>query len=92
MCFLLLDEDIEMQAILNIKPSEINENLLSIIKELLLRNVEIVIRKESLNLEAYDKSIPSDNVIKEFTEAGYSDEFIKDLKDGLETSTVYLNK
>jgi hypothetical protein len=81
-----------MQAILNVKPSDINENLLNIIKELLLKNVEIVIRKETLHLEEYDKNIPLDNVIREFTEAGYSQEFMKDLKEGLETSTVYLKK
>lgn len=81
-----------MQAILNVKPSDINENLLNIIKELLLKNVEIVIRKETLHLEEYDKNVPLDNVIREFTEAGYSQEFMKDLKEGLETSTVYLKK
>jgi len=81
-----------MQAILNVKPCDINDNLLNIIKELLLKNVEIVIRKETLHLEEYDKNVPLDNVIREFTEAGYSQEFMKDLKEGLETSTVYLKK
>jgi len=81
-----------MQAILNVKPCDINDNLLNIIKELLLKNVEIVIRKEKLELEEYDKSIPLDNVISQFSEAGYSQEFLKDLKEGLETSTVYLKK
>lgn len=47
-----------MQAILNVKPVEINDNLLTIIQELLLKNVEIIIRKEIVKLNEYDKSIP----------------------------------
>lgn len=81
-----------MQAILNVKPSDINDNFLNIIKELLLKNVEIVIRKEKPELEEYDKNLPLDNVISQFSEAGYSQEFLRDLKEGFETSTVYQKK
>ncbi|MGD9732736.1 MAG: hypothetical protein AB7U45_11190 [Desulfamplus sp.] len=81
-----------MQAILNIKISDINDELLDVVKELLLRNIEIVIRKENIALEEYDKNIPLENVIKDFKDAGYSQDFIKDLQEGFETSTVYLKK
>ena len=81
-----------MQAILNVKEVDINNNLLNIIKELLLKNIEVVIRKESIQLEEFDKNIPLDSVIKEFSGAGYSKEFLKDLKEGFETSTVYMKK
>ncbi|HLC15212.1 MAG TPA: hypothetical protein VJL89_03175 [Thermodesulfovibrionia bacterium] len=81
-----------MQAILNVKTSEIDKNLLSIIKELLSKNVEVVIRKEVLRLEEYDKSLPLDKVMKDFEKAGYNEFFLKDLKEGFETSTVYAVK
>ncbi|MBF0099625.1 MAG: hypothetical protein HQK77_01825 [Desulfobacterales bacterium] len=81
-----------MRAILNVTPFEINDNLLTIIKELLLRNVEIIIRKEIMKLEEFDNSISLNNLIGEFSEAGYSEEFLQDLKEGFETSSVYLKK
>jgi hypothetical protein len=81
-----------MQAILNVKTSEIDNNLLSIIKELLSKNVEVVIRKEICRQEEYDRSIPLEIVMKEFEKEGYNELFLKDLKEGFETSTVYAVK
>ncbi|MBF0376009.1 MAG: hypothetical protein HQK72_00825 [Desulfamplus sp.] len=81
-----------MQAILNVKNDDINHKLLDIIKELLFRNVEIIIRKENFKLEEYDKQMSLDSVVKELTKAGYSQDFVNDVKEGLETSTVYLEK
>jgi len=77
-----------MQAILNIKPSEIDDRLLNVIKELLSRNVEIVIKK-TVELEEYDKNIPLDEVMGEFAKVGYSENFLSDLKAGFETSKIY---
>ena len=81
-----------MQAILNVKPNEIDDNLLDIIKKLLSKNVDIVIRKEFIRLEEYDKSIPLETVMANFSETDYSEEFLKDLKEGFETSTVCTQK
>ncbi len=81
-----------MQAILNVKLSEINNDFLKTIKDLLSKNMEVVIRKEVVRLEEYDASIPLDKVIQEFAEVGYSQEFLRDLKEGLKTSTVYAKK
>ncbi len=80
-----------MQAILNVKSTEIDDKLLNVIKELLSRNVEIVIKK-TVELEEYDKSISLDNVMREFGEAGYSEEFLRDLKAGFETSEIYAER
>ncbi len=79
----------KMQAILNVKDGEINQSLLSIIKELLSKDVEIIIRKETLKLEEYDSNAPLDEVMKDFKNAGYSEVFLKELEEGLKTSTVY---
>ncbi|MBW2011208.1 MAG: hypothetical protein JRG68_04855 [Deltaproteobacteria bacterium] len=81
-----------MRAVLNVNLNEIDESLLKIIEELLLKNAEVVIRKESVKLEEYDKSIPLDKVMGAFEKADYSNEFLEDLKEGLETSTVYSEK
>ncbi len=77
-----------MQAILNIKPNEIDDRLLNIIRELLSRNVEIVIKK-TIEFEEYDKSISLDEVLSEFAKVGYSENFLSDLKAGFETSEIY---
>lgn len=81
-----------MQAILNIKLSEIDDNLLNIIKELLSKNAEIVIRKEEVVLQEFDKKMPLEKIMGDFTKADYSEEFLKDLKEGFETSSVYADK
>ncbi len=80
-----------MQAVLNVKSNEIDDKLLNVIKELLSRNVEVVIKK-TVELEEYNKSISLDNVMQEFGEVGYSDEFLRDLKVGFETSEIYVKR
>ena len=80
-----------MQAILNIKANEVDDRLLNVIKELLSRNVEIVIKK-FVELEEFDKSLSLDNVMQEFEKANYSEEFLRDLKVGFETSEVYAER
>ncbi len=81
-----------MQAILNLKTSEIDESLLDVIKELLSKNAEIVIRRESFRLEEYDRILPLDETMKNFEKAGHSEAFLRDLKEGFETSTIYVDK
>ena len=81
-----------MQAILNVKASEIDESLLNLIRELFSKNIEIVIRKETFILEEYDRTLPLSEAMKDFEKAGYSEAFLKNLKEGFETSTVYAGK
>lgn len=78
-----------MQAVLNIKLSEIDDRLLTVIEELLSKNVEIVIKKEVVELEEFDKNIPLDKVMQEFEKFGYDENFLSDLKVGFETSEFY---
>ncbi len=78
-----------MQAMLNIKIDEVDQKLLGIIRDLLSKDVEIVIKKERLKLEEYDARLPLDAVMEEFKGAGYSDAFVHDVREGFETSTVY---
>jgi hypothetical protein len=78
-----------MQAILNININEVNNNLLNIIKELLLKNIEVIIRKDTIKIEEFNKNIPLSKVMVDFSENGYSKEFLQDLKEGFDTSTLY---
>jgi hypothetical protein len=80
-----------MQAVLNVKSSEIDDKLLNVIKELLSRNVEIVIKK-TVEFEDYDESKSLDDVMREFSAVGYNEEFLSDLKVGFETSPIYADR
>lgn len=80
-----------MQAVLSVKSNEIDDNLLNVIKVLLSRNIEIVIKKTA-ELEEFNKSASLDDVMREFGEVGYSEEFLRDLKAGFETSEVYAER
>ena len=75
-----------MQAILNIKPNEIDDRLLNVIKELLSKNIEIVIKKQLVQLEEFNKTLSLDEINREFEKVSYSQEFLNDLKAGFETS------
>jgi hypothetical protein len=79
-----------MQAILNIQPNEIDDRLLNVIRELLSRNVEIIIKKQLVELEDFDKTLSLDEVMREFDKAGYHEDFLKDLRAGFETSEIYI--
>ncbi len=81
-----------MQAILNIKPNEIDDRLLNVIRELLSKNVEIVIKKQLVELEEFNKTLSLDEINQEFQKVGYSQEFLNDLKAGFETSEIYALK
>ncbi len=78
-----------MQAILNIKLNEIDDHLLNVIRELLLRNIEVVIKQERLELESFDTNLPLEVVMREFAKVDYSKKFLSDLKTGFETSEIY---
>ncbi len=78
-----------MQAILNVKLDEIDERFLNVVKELLARNIDIIIKKEIIELEEFDGNIPLDEVMREFAQFGYSENFLSDLKTGFETSEIY---
>ncbi|MBA2737486.1 MAG: hypothetical protein H0U50_11955 [Pyrinomonadaceae bacterium] len=55
-----------MQAILSVKSSEIDEQLLSVIKELLSRNVEVVIKNDFPELEEFDRNFSLDEMMQKF--------------------------
>jgi hypothetical protein len=42
-----------------------------------------------VELEEFDKNIPLETVMKDFSEAGCNEDFLKELKRGFKSSTVY---
>ena len=78
-----------MQAILSVKSSEIDDKLLNVIKELLSRNVEVVIKNDFFELGEFNQTMPLDDVMREFEKSDYSKNFLNDLRKGFETSEIY---
>lgn len=77
---------------MNVKSNEVDERLLGVIKELLSRDVEVVIKNDSFELEEYDGGLSLDEVMKQFDEIGYSKSFLSDLRKGFETSETYARR
>jgi len=75
-----------MQAQLILEPNEVNHEL---IKTLLDKNIDILIKKKVIVLEAYDTEISVDKVMEEFSKQDYSAEFLAELEQGLQTSSAY---
>ncbi len=78
-----------MQAILNIDPSEIDDRLLMVIKELLSRDVEITLKNQRVELKEFDTTLPLDDLIQQLEKAGYNEDFVSDLREGFATSEIY---
>ena len=79
-----------MQIALNINQDELNQDFLSLIKQLFKKdNIdEVIIKKEKIKFEEFDTSIPIGKVLSDISKAGYSAEFVNDLESGLK-KTVY---
>lgn len=78
-----------MQAVLNINPNDIDDRLLSVIRDLLTNNVEVTLRREEIVIEEFDSSRSLDEVMGEFEKQGYNEAFLNDLREGLAKSIAY---
>ena len=66
-------------------------NILTLISQMSLNEIEQV-KKKLVEKELYFKTFKKDkleNVINDFQKEDYSDDFLKDLEDGLKKSSVY---
>ncbi len=82
--------DIVMQVIFNISENEVNHELFDVIKTLLSRNAEIVIRKEAIQLEEFNQDMPLEQVMQALSNENYSGDFLSDIALDLKTSSVYV--
>jgi hypothetical protein len=78
-----------MRVILNVAVNEINHELIELIKILVSRNAEIVIRKEIVMLEEYDQNLSLEKVMQELSSQNYHPDFLADLEKGLKNSSIY---
>lgn len=78
-----------MRVELNLTLNELDQELIELIKTLLKRNAEVVIKKQSVVLEEYPADKPLDKVMAELSGADYNAEFLADLEQGLKKSSVY---
>ncbi len=66
-------------------------NILNLISQMTLTEIEEV-KKKLIEKELYFKTFKKDkleNVMSDFQKEDYSDDFLKDLEDGLKKSSVY---
>jgi hypothetical protein len=81
-----------MKAILEINVNELNANFLKVVRDMFEKNVtEIVLKPQTIVLEEFDKSMLLDDVITSLKDKGHSAEFLAEIKDGLENSSIYNN-
>ena len=78
-----------MRVELNLAINDIDQELIELIKTLLKRNAEVVIKKQSVALEEYNADVPLDTVMQELAGENYSADFLADLEQGLKKSSVY---
>jgi hypothetical protein len=78
-----------MRIELNLTINEVDQELIELLKTLLQRNAEIVIKKQVVTLEEYPADMPLDKVMEDLSSAHYSAEFLVDLEQGLKKSSVY---
>ena len=66
-------------------------NVLSLISQMSLNEIEEV-KNKLIEQEIYFKKFKKDNIeniINDFQKEGYSDDFLKDLENGLKKSSIY---
>ncbi len=67
------------------------QNIINLISQMSLNEIEEV-KNKIIERELYFKKFKKDkieNIIEDFENAGYSDDFLKDLENGLKMSSVY---
>lgn len=78
-----------MRVELNLTVNEIDQELIELLKTLLQRNAEVVMKKQPLTLEEYPADTPLDKVVDALAGKNYTAEFLVDLEQGLKKSSVY---
>ncbi len=80
-----------MRVELTLKMTEIDQDLIALIKTLLSKNAEVVIKREAVTLAEYDAGKSLEQVMQELAGANHSAELLADIERGLKLSSVYAN-
>lgn len=78
-----------MRVELTLKLAEIDQDLLTLIKTLLSKNAEVLIKQESITLEEYDGEKPLEQVMQTLASANHHPALLAELEQGLKLSSVY---
>jgi len=79
-----------MKAVLEIGINDLNMQLVEILTALFQQNItEVVIRKNTVKLEEFDKSQKLDEVIQSLKQFGHNDLLLNDIEIGLRNSSIY---
>lgn len=78
-----------MRVELTLKMTEIDQDLIALIKTLLSKNAEVVIKREAVVLTEYDAGKSLEQVMQELAGANHSTDLLADIEHGLKLSSVY---
>lgn len=79
-----------MKAVLEIGFNDLNIHLIDILVALFQQDVtEVVIRKNSLKLEEFDKTMNIKDIISSLKEFGHNELLINEIECGLINSSIY---
>ena len=78
-----------MKAVLEIGKDEINIHLVEVINALFKHDVsEIVIRKNAIKPEEFDKSMKIEDVVYSLKEYGHNELLVNEIEEGLINSSI----
>jgi len=79
-----------MKAVLEIGIKDLNMHLVEILSSLFQQDVtEIVIRKSTIKLEEFDKTMKIQDIIFYLKEYGHNELLLNDIENGLKSSSIY---
>jgi len=80
-----------MRAVLEIGKDELNIHLVEVINALFKQNVtEVIILKNAIKLEEFDKSMKIEDVVYSLNEFGHNELFVNEIEEGLKNSLIYV--
>ena len=79
-----------MKAVLEIGIKDLNMHLVEILTSLFKQDVtEVLIRKNSIKLEEFDKSMDIQHIMSNLKEYGHNELLLNDIEIGLKNSSIY---
>ncbi len=82
-----------MKAVLEIGKDELNIHLVKVINALFKQDVsEVIIRKNAIKLEEFDRNMKIEDVVYSLKEYGHNKLLLNDIEDGLKNSSIYVKQ
>jgi len=79
-----------MKAVLEIGINDLNINLIELLTSLFKQNVtEVVIRKSTINIEEFDKSLKIDDILEKLKNEGHNALLLSDIENGFKNNFIF---